>query len=195
MKKTSSMLVIIAVCLSMLFVCSSCGAKHPIEKFKDQMVKANNYQLTITMTDVPLLGTFTTTTKIDGNIQYTPAVLFSSEQYTEISGNVKNVYTKGDDGKWTKEVETVEEESDDMFDDQFVLQIFNPDNYEEVKGEKNTYKQKAGVTFDGYEDVTLIITDESCTIQMKANSDGLVFGVTIVISEIGKIDLTLPQVE
>ena len=73
--------------------------------------------------------------------------------------------------------------------------VVDPDNYEKEKGEENIYKQKSDVEFDDYEDAKITIEEDSCTIEMKAISDGLTFGVKIVISKIGEIELKLPEVD
>ena len=194
MKKVISLLIILATCLSILMAFTSCSSKHPIDEFKEKMEKADSYQMSITMSDVPLFGTFTMTTKVDGNIQYTPAVMFSEEEYTETVDGVKYKYTKDDSGKWTKEKEETNDDDSSIYGDESMAKLFNPDNYEKVKGEENTYKQKSDVTFDDYEDVKITIEDDACTIEMKAISDGMTFGVKIVISKIGEIELTLPKV-
>ncbi len=195
MKKIVSLLIIITMCVSLLMAFTSCSSKHPIDEFKEKMEKADSYQMAITMSDVPLFGTFTMTTNVDGNIQYTPAVMFSEEEYVETVGDVKYKYTKDESGKWTKEKEEETEEDDSsIFDDESMEKLFNPDNYEKVRGEKNTYKQKSDVTFDYYEDVKITIEEDSCTIEMNAISDAMTIGVKIVISKIGEVNLTLPKV-
>ena len=147
------------------------------------------------MSDVPLFGTFTMTTQIDGNIQYTPKILFNDEEYIETVGDVKYKYTKNESGKWSKEIDN-EADNDSMgVSDDSMEDFFNPDNFEKVKDAENTYKQKEGVNFDEYNDVKIIINDDSCTIEMSATSEGMVFGVKIVISKINEIELTLPTVD
>ncbi len=133
-------------------------------------------------------------TKVDGNIQYISAALFDTEEYTETVGNVKYSYTKNDDGTWSKTQDT--EEVDDTgttVDDETLEILFNPDNYEKVDGEKNTYKQKKGISFDDFEDVVMTIEEDSCTMEMVDIETG--YDVKIVISKIGEIKLTLPTVE
>ena len=194
MKKVISLLTILATCLSILMAFTSCSSKHPIDEFKEKMKKADSYEMSITMSDVPLFGTFTMTTQVDGNIQYTPAVMFSEEEYTETVDGVNYKYTKDASGKWTKEKEETNDNDSSIYGDESMAQLFNPDNYEKVKGEENTYKQKSDVAFDDYEDVKITIEDNSCTIQMKAFSDGMTYGVKIVFSKIGEVELTLPKV-
>lgn len=169
-------------------------AKHPLTKFLGQMEKADNYQMTVTMSDIPLFGTLTIQTKVDGNITYTPAILFNEESYTEYVGDDVYKYTKDSDGKWTKEKQESEEESEstsDQFSKDFE-DIFNPKNYDKVA--KNKYEQKSDVHFESYDDVVIILDDDSCTIEMSAISEGMTFRVKIVISDIGDVELTLPKV-
>ena len=79
MKKTILLLLVVGTCLSLLMTMTSCSFKHPIDEFKEKMEKADSYQMSVTMSDVPFLGTFTMAIKVDGNIQYTPAVMFNEE--------------------------------------------------------------------------------------------------------------------
>lgn len=195
MKKTLSFLIIVSLCLSMLMLATSCSSKHPIEEFKEKMEKADSYQMSITMSDVPFLGTVTMTAKVDGNIQYIPATMINEEVYTETVGDVEYQYTKDDSGKWTKtKVENTVDDTSSIYDDDSLNKLFNPDNYEKVKGEENTYKQKDDVDFENYENVKITIEDNSCTIEMSASLQGMTFGLKIVVSKIGEIELTLPTV-
>ncbi len=54
MKKALSFLIIVSLCLSMLMLATSCSSKHPVEEFKEKMEKADSYQISITMSDVPI---------------------------------------------------------------------------------------------------------------------------------------------
>ena len=193
MKKILSLSLALILGISMLLTAVSCAGRHPIEKFKNKMEEADNYQMTITMSNVPLLGTFTMTTKIDGDIQYTPAGMFHDEEYTQTVGDVEYTYTKTEDGEWIKTQSAVEEDTSDITNDETMNDLFNPENYEKVKGEENTYQQKKDVQFDDFEDVVIIIDDNSCTLEMLSKEEG--YSMKIVISKIGEIELTLPSVE
>lgn len=167
--------------------------KHPIEKFYDDLVSEKNYQLDITMKNVPLFGTFSVTTKVDGNISYTPAILWTSEQFVETDGKYKYTYTKDSDGEWSVEKERMDNDASDyviMADED---ELFNPDNYEQVKGEKNVYEQKKGVNFEEYSDVVMTLEDGKCIIECVSNDGG--YDCEIVFSKVGEIELTLPDVD
>lgn len=195
MKKAISLLVIVTTCICMITSLTSCGAKHPIDEFLEKMERVDSCQIDITMSDVPLFGTITMATKIDGNIQYTPAVLFGEEQYIETVGDTEYVYTKGEDGKWTKSINEETEDDSSLDSEELIRELFNSENYEKVEGEENTYKQKSDVTFDEYEDVKITVNEDSCTVEMKATSEGIVFGLKMVIHKLGEIELTLPEVD
>ena len=81
MKKFVSLFLTLMLCISMMLIVTSCGTKHPIEEFKNKMADADSYQMSFTMSNIPLFGTITITTKVDGNIQYTPAIMFNEEEY------------------------------------------------------------------------------------------------------------------
>ena len=193
MKKFVSLFLTLMLCISMMLIVTSCGTKHPIEKFKNKMADADSYQMSVTMSNVPLFGTITMTTKVDGNIQYNPAFMFNKEEYIETVGDTKYKYTKNEDGTWSKAQDTEEEDDSSVTSDKTMEELFNPDNYEKVKDKENTYKQKKDVTFDNFEDVTITIEEDSCTIEMMSTDAG--YGAKLVISKIGEIELTLPTVE
>ena len=100
--------------------------------------------------------------------------------------------TKNDDGTWSKTKDTKKNDSG-VTGNNTMDELFNPDNYEKVKDKENTYKQKKDVTFDDFEDVIITIEEDSCTIEMTSTDEG--YGVKLVISKIGEIDLTLPSVK
>ena len=144
------------------------------------------------MSNIPYIGTYSTVMKLDGNIQYTPADIFGEEEtYVETVGDIEYVYTKNSYGQWTKTINT---EPDDDSDEELMEMLFNPDNYKKVDGKKNTYKQKDGVSFGEYENVKITIEDASCTIEMSALFEGVQMDIKFVISKLGEVELTLPNV-
>ena len=199
-KKAIVLTVIIAAITLIAIMIFSMFAKHPIEIIAYKIAKANNYQMSAVISDVPLLGSMTIQRKIDGNIEYTPSTLFGDEEYIEIVGDVKYSYTKNDDGNWIKaEITETENSSDngtsDSTSSESILELLNSKNYEKVKGEKNTYKQKRDVVFDNFEDVVIYIGDNSLTIEMTMTLEKISCEAKVVFSKIGEIELTLPEVE
>ena len=182
-----AVLLIIALATTLILVFK----KSPLEKCFALLEKADNYQAEITISNIPLLGTMTMTQKVDGNITYTPAILFEGEKYTETVGEDVYVYTKNDDNVWVKEKQDDSTDNDELTDT--FEELFDPKNFEKVKGEKNTYKQKDDVTFDNFEDVIITVGEDELTIEMTMKEDGMSLPVSIVISKIGKINLTLPN--
>ncbi len=198
MKKILSFMAMFSLCLLVLITGASCSSKNPIKEFKEKMDKENNYELAVTMSDVPLFGSLSTTLKVDGNIQYTRASMFGEEveAYVETVDGVQYGYAKDEEGNWVKEkVDVTGDETSEMYDEEALNELFNPDNYEKVKGEKNTYKQKADVDLENFADVKIVFKDDTCTIEMSSTAEGITMGVKFVFSNVGKVKLTLPEVK
>ena len=169
---------------------------HPLEKFALKIARKQNFQMDIVLSGIPIFGAVALTCEVDGNIQHIPAANFISETYIETNGDKRYTYTKDDTGKWTKTESDVDE--DDLFgnlqENEAFQELMNLENYEEVEGKKNVYRQKEGVAFDGFKNVTIILEKGTCTIEMILYTSGMALDTVIVISNIGKMDLTLPKV-
>ena len=80
-------------------------------------------------------------------------------------------------------------------DNEMLKELITPENYEKVEGKKNVYRQKEGVEFEGFQNVTITIEKGTCTIQMILYTDnGMALDTVVVISNIGKMDVALPRV-
>ena len=169
---------------------------HPLEKFALKIARKQNFQMDIVLSGIPIFGAVALTCEVDGNIQHIPAANFISESYIETVGDKRYTYTKDDTGKWTKTESDVDE--DDLFgnlqENEAFQELMNLENYEEVEGKKNVYRQKEDVTFDGFKNVTITLEKGTCTIEMILYTSGMALDTVIVISNIGKMDLTLPKV-
>ena len=169
---------------------------HPLEKFALKIARKQNFQMDIVLSGIPIFGAVALTCEVDGNIQHIPAANFVSESYIETVGDKRYTYTKDDTGKWTKTESDVDE--DDLFgnlqENEAFQELMNLENYEEVEGKKNVYRQKEDVAFDGFKNVTITLEKGTCTIEMILYTSGMALDTVIVISNIGKMDLTLPKV-
>ena len=169
---------------------------HPLEKFALKIARKQNFQMDIVLSGIPIFGAVALTCEVDGNIQHIPAANFISESYIETVGDKRYTYTKDDTGKWTKTESDVDE--DDLFgnlqENEAFQELMNLENYEELEGKKNVYRQKEGVAFDGFKNVTITLEKGTCTIEMILYTSGMALDTVIVISNIGKMDLTLPKV-
>ncbi len=169
---------------------------HPIERFALKIARKQNFQMDITLSGIPLFGSVALTCDVDGNMQHIRQGTFISESYIETIGDKRYTYSKDDTGKWTKTEKDIDE--DDLFgnlqDNEMLRQLITPENYEKVEGKKNVYRQKEGVEFESFKDVTITIEKNTCTIQMILYTDGMALDTVIVISNIGKMDVTLPRV-
>ena len=169
---------------------------HPLEKFALKIARKQNFQMDIVLSGIPIFGAVALTCEVDGNIQHIPAANFISESYIETVGDKRYTYTKDDTGQWTKTESDVDE--DDLFgnlqESEAFQELMNLENYEEVEGKKNVYRQKEDVEFDGFKNVTITLEKGTCTIEMILYTSGMALDTVIVISNIGKMDLTLPKV-
>ena len=180
----------LAIALSIVLVSI---AKNPLERFALKVLQKQNFQMDVVLSGIPLFGSVALTYEVDGNIQHIPDGSFVSESYTQTVGDKQYQYSKDENGKWVK----TESEGDilsTLQDSDMFEQLVNFENYELVEGEKNVYRQKADVTFEDFKDVTITIEKDSCTITMIVYTSGMALDTIIVISNIGKINLKLPDV-
>ena len=189
MKKVLSLLLCLVVVLSTLSVIS-CSSKHPIEKIGDRMIAEKNFKMVMTMYDIPKYGTVTLTMEFDRNIAHVSAS--DEEFYLEEIDDKTFTYAKSSyEQEWKKYPNSSPNE--DYYSADFANPFFDSEKYKEIEGEENTYKQKESVKFDDFENVIITINDdESCAIRGIMSSTDIEF--KIVISKIGEIDLTLPEV-
>lgn len=185
MKKIKLIALALAVC-TLGMALASCAASGSIEGFAKKMGKKQSYSAKISITD-EYGERETFEFQYDGNIQYDVENEYYRVEYDE---GVYGLYEKTKDKKW---VRTVYE--DDVVDLGDAEDLWDPDNYEKVKGEKNTYKQKKNVIFDNFDDVEMTIDKDSCTIAGTITLDGETYGFKMIISDIGEIELELPELD
>lgn len=182
----------VATVLSIVIVNAS---MNPLEKFALKIMKKQNFQMDIVLSGIPIFGAVALTCEVDGNVQHIPAANFISESYIEKVGDKQYTYAKDSNGKWTK----TEGEASDMLSgiqsNDLLKDLMNLENYEEVEGKKNVYRQKEDVTFESFKNVTITLEKDSCTIEMILYTGGMALDAVIVISNIGKMDVTLPSVD
>ncbi len=180
----------VATVLSIVLINSSI---HPIEKFAAKVARKQNFQMDVVLSGIPIFGAVALTCEMDGNIQHIPEATFISESYVETVGDKQYTYSKDGNGKWTK-TESEGGILSGIQDNEMLRELVNPDNYEPVEGKKKVYRQKDGVEFESCKNVTITIEKDSCTIEMILYTDGMALDTLIVISNIGKMNLTLPKV-
>ena len=182
----------LATVLSIVIVNAS---MNPLEKFALKIMKKQNFQMDIVLSGIPIFGAVALTCEVDGNVQHIPAANFISESYIEKVGDKQYTYAKDSNGKWTK----TEGEASDMLSgiqsNDLLKDLMNLENYEEVEGKKNVYRQKEDVTFESFKNVTITLEKDSCTIEMILYTAGMALDAVIAISNIGKMDVTLPSVD
>ena len=169
---------------------------HPIERFALKIARKQNFQMDITLSGIPLFGSVALTCDVDGNMQHIRQGTFISESYIETVGDKRYTYSKDDTGKWTKTEKNIDEDDflSGLQDNEMLKKLITPENYEKVEGKKNVYRQREGVEFKSFRNVTITIEKDTCTIQTILYTDGMALDTVIVISNIGKMDVTLPRV-
>ena len=182
------------LCIAMVVGIVLWSSVHPLEKFALKIARKQNFQMDIVLSGIPLFGSVALTCEVDGNIQHIPAATFISESYIETVDDKQYTYSKDENGKWTK-TESENGMLGNLKDNEMLKDLVDPDNYEPVEGKKNTYRQKADVEFEDCKNVTITIEKDSCTIEMILYTDGMALETLIVISEIGKMDVKLPDVD
>ena len=182
------------LCIAMVVGIVLWSSVHPLEKFAIKIARKQNFQMDIVLSGIPLFGSVALTCEVDGNIQHIPAATFISESYIETVDDKQYTYSKDENGKWTK-TESENGMLGNLKDNEMLKDLVDPDNYEPVEGKKNTYRQKADVEFEDCKNVTITIEKDSCTIEMILYTDGMALETLIVISEIGKMDVKLPDVD
>ena len=189
-----SLVVIAAIVLTAALIFGN----SPIGKLLSKIGNMDNYRMSATVSGIPLFGSLTLEQEVDGNVTHTSAFLFSPEQYKEVVGEETYVYKKSSSDKWTKTKSDGQGNSmNDMIEDLIgdVDNLTNPKNYEKVKGEKNKFRQKDGVEFDGCKDVVITLEDDKITVEMTIDFEGMQLPTTVTIYDIGEVELTLPTVE
>lgn len=201
MKKQCSAVLACVLCCVLLLTMMSCSVSlnHPIREFAEKVGKAGSYQMKISI-EIPDVGTCTGEILAEGNLQYTSAIqcggyTISEEYYTETDGDMVYTYEKYKNGQWVR-TEDIDDSSST-----FGTQIWDPDNYEKVKGSDNTYKQKEGVVFDTgilsdyvIEDVVISVGEDSCILKMTMMFNGIACNTKMYISNLGNVSVTLPKV-
>ena len=193
-KKIIIAVVAAVLCFATVFVVVTCSSVHPLTRFGIKLLRKQNFQMDVVLSGIPIFGSVALTCEVDGNVMHIPNATFVSEQYVETVGDKCYTYTKDNNEKWTK----AETDGNSIFanlqDNELVKELINLDNYEEVEGKKNVYRQKESVELENFKNVTITLEKDICTIQTILYTDGMALDTVIVISNIGKMDVTLPRV-
>ncbi|MBQ8716213.1 MAG: hypothetical protein IJY43_00010 [Clostridia bacterium] len=185
MKKITSVVLAVALCLSLTLIFSSCSLfKHPIQKTLDKIEEKNNYSKK-TFWNKEETGTV----KLAGNAYYSSSS-YHSDTYIEICDDGLYKYLQLNSGNWIK-YKIEEDVNVDPLG--FYEEILDFENYE--KAEKNIYVQKDYVKFDNFEDVVIKIIEDGLTIEAerRMGAGGTMCDIKIEIFDIGKTEVTLPQ--
>jgi hypothetical protein len=168
-------------------------AQHPLAQIAFKLAKNESYDMDITVSGIPFLGSINVERSVDGDIAYTSGSLLTREHYSHVVGDTKYTYNKSSDGTWVVTEENKDESATSELMSKF-SELLDPEKYEKVDGKEYTYKQKEDATFENFEDVMIVVTDETVTVTMYFYIEGIGFPTKIVITNIGEVELTLPEV-
>lgn len=190
MKKFLSRAILFVLIVCMLCVATACSFGDPFKELSKE-VEESNYKISMTMR-LENVGTVTQVMYCDGNVSYYPenTMLQTQEYYTEKIDEYTVEYRTNENGKWTKSIS--EDETLLNLDEN---EIFDKDNYEKSKDEKNVYVQKKNVIFENFENVVISFFDDSVVLECTMRMELVECEVKMVISEFGEQELTLPSVK
>ena len=163
---------------------------HPIERLADKIERSDNMEIEIVLSYTGYDRSYVIAMKRDGNLTYVSSIVSGEaekEYYLETKGNITYQYLNNG----TKWVKTIYEDNYD-FDQSTtneLLALLDPDNYDEIRGKRKTYRQKNTVEFDTFEDVVLTIDGNEMFIEASADS---YLNFSISIFNIGKTKVKLP---
>jgi hypothetical protein len=168
------------------------GCKSKLEKTFDKLDDAKSMTMIIEM-EVPIFGKVEMTTKIEGDKEYYQG--FMEEYYLSKEDGVTYKYSQNFNDEWVKEEykeETEEESNEEIDPTEFKAKWF------EKKGEKYILKSDYYDEVFG-DDVTvslfeMIVSDDEVTIDYEMSSGGFVISGSILIKDINKTEVDLPEV-
>ena len=194
----------VLICVLSLLTFSACSKEGKLTEFKQKLLEENNYQITLTIEDFPILGKIRDDKKIDGNISYGRDELVVGDMRYIEETDVEKYFYKKYYGKWQKVLLTEENKSFselDYIQDSIDI-LFNQNNYEKIK--KNVFELKKGVGYNilgpqdendyFIESAVVTVNEDSCVFEIEAYMSSIYYKMTVVFSEIGNINLTLPEV-
>lgn len=190
MKKVFKTALAVLFVLMLSVSCVSCSSGNPFQSFLKEVQKEENFKVSMVLYHDDF-GKVTQTMYRDGNVTYYFAndLLDIDEYYEEIVDDYCITYQKNESGRWKKSISDQQSTTDSTFDD-----IWNMDNFERDKTNKNVYRQKKTVIFETMDDVVLTFEDDSAVVEGSMVFEGEKCDVKMVISDLGKIQLTLPTV-
>ena len=186
------------LCIAIALIAIFYKPMHPIEKFALKLLANRNFQMEVSISDIPFLGSISFVAEMDGSVIHIPDVLSGEESYIEKVGGETFEYTKDETGKWVKS-KSEDDPTLDLLNEDDLMELIDSNNYYLVEGTKNVYRQKDDVRFEKFKDVTITLEEDSCKIDMIAYVEVSIFGemaltTHIVISNIGEMNVKLPSV-
>ena len=190
----------LALTCASAFAFAGCSGTHLLEDFKERLEEKQNYEVEMSVTGVPLLDELAITFSVDENVKHFSETLLTNEIYVETLDGKSYVYTKsllGDE--WEKaEMDALSVDLSDFSDilsEDAVESLLDIRNYDISVDDELVLTQKEDVEFDFCKDVVLTVSSDSCSFELTVEFLEVECTATVVISNIGKVNLSLPAVD
>ena len=199
MKRIISSLLALALLICSLLSFTSCSSEHMLESFKNRLEEEGNYEVDLYVT-VPIINKkIDITLSVDGDLMHFSESALTDEIFLEVVDGESYVYIKGLDGEWKRipAGSTVTDITDtfSILDTDAIGELLNIENYDISLEDELVLTQKEDVTFDFCSDVVMTVSSASCSLEMNMSLDGLTCKAGLEIYNIGKVNLSLPEVE
>ena len=199
MKRIVSSLLILALLICSLLSFTSCSSEHMLESFKNRLEEEGNYEVDFYLT-VPVINKkVEITLSVDGDVMHFSETYLTNEVFLEKVDGESYVYIKGLDGEWKRipAGTTVTDITDtfSILDTDAIGELLNIENYDISLEDELVLTQKEDVSFDFCSDVVMKVSASSCSLEMNVSFEGLTCKAGLEVYNIGKVNLSLPEVE
>ncbi len=189
------LLMILTVALSgvMLIACADANSPEKIDQFFEQMTESDSGTITMVIS-MGSYGTYSQTTKIEGNKSYVSAFMGAEPYFTETVDGYIYTYKKVG-SSWVKDEGVAE--TGDLTGIETLVEMFNGDNYL-YSAEKQCYVMKDNVIIDfsnmAISNGQIALEEDTCTFSGIVTEEGMSMSIAISISKVGSTTVTLPEV-
>ncbi len=171
---------------------ASCGMINPIERYKAKLATAKSFEMDITLTDIPLVGSLNVTVMKDGDKTHTSGFM-GLDEYSETVDGVAYKYTKSLTGKWTKKVADKVDYTD-FIDDNTLAALLTSSNYTKSENEEDTWYYSADAELENIKNVKIVFEGEDGSISFTYNYNGFDVNGTIEFTKLGEVTVDIPSV-
>ena len=185
----------ILLTLLMVLTITLSGCSSDLEDAANKMDSLDSYRMDVTMKNVPMFGTITTTMKVDGDVTYTSSPLSDEGVYTKTVDGKTYQYLPQENGEYILSDRPMDEENvdDSNFLNDIDMEDFEKeDNNKWVLKEDRVYLDESET--DYMSEVVLIISSDGYIEEMtfKMNTSGMVIEVECTFSGFNSTNIVIP---